>query len=512
MSTGLRHPVQWSKSIVWAGHLVLLIAAASSVLAQDATTPNEGGSGGEAFTIGCGSGKALVGVQGRTGDHFPLGTFVNMIQPICVSVDAGGQWIGSPSPASAKAGVNQGEAGSLMCSSGWAVSGISGRSGIYVDQLEIWCAPLWEYGHLGVAPSQSKWIQGAIGGLGGNYFGPLYCPDRKPGKGFTGRAHDWIDRVALVCNYPSTPPAAVRDLSTPFQVVGGNPVHGYVTLNATAPANGTQVRFSRAVNSDDVNKIPQDPFAANPITVAAGQLTGGLTFNTIPVPSVVNVTLAPNPMSGSVFRTFAILPPSLTRFSLSSDKTSPGGSVSGILSLNGAAYSGGVAVSLTSSDTNTATVAPTAIIQQGQTIGKFPINVRASNRAGCSVISASGVFAPPGSDPVKQATLMVIEPFNKAFTLTTGTPFSSSIIGTVTFPNVTKVPRPVTLVSSNPALFSVPPSLSVPAGAASVDFTITVQSHPPSGLNCGAITATDSAGDRSGVIFSISGSAVKRIG
>ncbi len=76
--------------------LVMSVAAlalppAAAGFAQDATTQAAGGTGGDAFTVSCGSAKAMVGVQGRWSVHPLIGGLVNSVQPICVAVDAGGK-------------------------------------------------------------------------------------------------------------------------------------------------------------------------------------------------------------------------------------------------------------------------------------------------------------------------------------------------------------------------------------------------------------------------------------
>ena len=72
--------------------------AASSLLAQDVTTAKVqaalNGLGAIPYAIGCGS-RTLAGAQGRA---------LLVLQTICVSVDAGGKWIGTPAPAPGIAG------------------------------------------------------------------------------------------------------------------------------------------------------------------------------------------------------------------------------------------------------------------------------------------------------------------------------------------------------------------------------------------------------------------------
>lgn len=498
---------------------ILCAAGTSPARAQDSTTASTGGTGGDPYTIGCGSDKVLVGVQGKYGNHFPLSTYVNFIQPICVAVDTGGTWMGNPAAAADTAGKNEGTFASLRCPSGWAVSAIDGLSGTYVDVFGIFCAPLGDFGHLtGQAPIR---ISGVLGGpglsgaFGGNGFGPLSCPNSKPAKGFTGKAHDWIDRIALVCNFPTTPRAGVLQMSlNPNSIVGGKSVSGDFTLNASAPAGGTRVSFERQINLADEANFPASLLPAA-VTVQAGQKEGSFTVNTKPVVSPVNVTFAALPIAfsarpGDVYRTLKVLPPSLASLSLSSVKVSPGGSVTGTIEITGNAPQGGLAANLTSNAPAVATVPATVDIAAGQSSATFPVSVASGNQSGCAVISASGLFTPAGDSPLREVMLVVAASHNSAFTLST-TNGTSSASSTVKFPGVSSSSRVVNLQSSNPSLISVPASVTVPANSDSAQFTINVQGRPPTGLNCAAVSATDTSGNKNSIVFSISPSSINRI-
>jgi len=498
---------KWPKLIIGTSIVTFLLLASPSLRAQDSTTTGAGGTSGDPYTITCASDKAMVGVQAKYGYHITLGNYVNMVRPVCVKFDAGGDWLGDPIATSSFAGKDEGEYESKTCGRGEVVSGFGGFSGSYLDGLYIYCAQMGQYGHVS---SSALLVQGQIGGIGGTYFGPVSCPSDKPAKGITGKAHDWIDRFALVCNYPSTPGPTVENITMASNtIVGGNTLHGNVSLNAIVQSGGIQVSISRQYDVADVNLLPPNPIASEPL-IPTGSKTGPFVFQTNPVPRVVQVRLNPGPGSPTHFvtTTFSILPPSMSSFSVPA-KASPGGSATGTLTLNGNAPSTGLSATLTSTITADVTVPPAVLIPPGSNTGTFPITVVSNNKSGCSVISASGLFAPAGGTSMKQAMIAIVAPAQPAFRLELSNNVGSSATGTVSYADIQKVPTTFTLVSSNPAMLTVSGSVSIPANSQSTTFPITLQSRPPSGMNCGTITVTDSKGQSNSLIFSITTSGMR---
>jgi len=500
----------WSKPILWLFPSVFFLATAFPLYAQDATTQSDGGPGGDPFTVGCGNDKLMVGVQIRTGDHIPLGLFINMVRPFCVAVDAGGDWLGTPTSTSSFAGHDNGNLDSVMCPRNEAVTGFGGYAGVYVDGISIYCSSGSEYGRVS---NDQHFVDKLVGFRDfEGPKGPFSCPSNKPAKGITGRAHDWLDRLALVCNFPTTPPANVDDISFPDTVIGGNPVAGFVTLNATAPAGGVQVAISRQTDVADSGFFPVNAVSPDPLIVPSGNNRVSFVFNTLSVPRVVNVKLNPGPGSATHFvsKNLRVLPPSLTSVALSQSLTAPGGSVTGTVALNGNAPPGGLTANLTSSVSAVATVPPSVSLAAGASSAAFPITVASTNKSGCTVISASGLFAPQGSSQIRQALLSVKGPFSPAFKLGLTNNLGSSAIGSVLLDDVIKVAETFTLQSNNPSLLNVPASISVPANSQSANFTITVQGLPPSGISCAVVSVTDPKGSQNSMVFLIS-NGLKRI-
>ena len=251
MTTNRERRLSQTKQCLGAWIMAFLALFPATLSAAQSVTASAGGTGGNPYTIGCGT-NAMVGVRGAEHAPVPIGVtvtnliVVGFIQPICVGLNADGSWNGTPAPAQGIAGVYRGTSVSRLCPQNQAVSDISGKSGSYVDQLWIYCVPLVEPGHLnrqgGMVPA------GYIGGTSGNPFGPFLCPDNKPGRGFTGKAEEWVDRVALVCAFPSVAAPVVKTLSlNSNSVVGGTTVNGTVTLNERSVACRIENEVGRAV-------------------------------------------------------------------------------------------------------------------------------------------------------------------------------------------------------------------------------------------------------------------------
>jgi len=500
MTTTCERRLSQKKKCLGAWMTALLALSPAALSAAESVTSSAGGTGGTPYTIGCGT-KAMVGVQGRTYDTgLPgVGRVVGVIQAICVGLNADGSWNGTPAAAPGIAGINRGTFVSLQCPQNQAVSGISGRSGNWVDQLRIHCAPLVEPGHLN---GEGSLLAGLIGKhdtlMPLSSFGAFMCTSDKPGKGFTGKAGEWVDRVALVCDYPSVAAPVVNALSlNSHSVVGGTTVNGTVRLNANALSGGRSVNLSMSVPSAAT-------FQSNPITVPSGTKTAPFVVNTNPVSSSVTNSISASPNTGSLSAAaLAIQAPSLQSVSLSTTRTSPGGSVTGTVSLNGKAFSGGVAVNLTSSDTAAATVPAAVSILQNQTSAHFPVTVRSANQSGCSVISAT-------YNQARQTVLLAV-PTATAIKLSITQTSSNSVTATVRFPSSFNAARTLSLVSNKPATVSVPSSVTVPAGAQSANFTITIGGSLPVGANCAVVTAIYSAGNMASVILNIEGRSVSAI-
>jgi hypothetical protein len=110
------------------------LAITSNAFASN--TPVAGGTEGSSYTLSCGSNRALVGIRGYAGRYID-GAF-----GVCAQINYDGSWQGSVSDTlgpGGYAGSSGGSSFNLTCPSGYAVTGIKGKAGFYIDQLRVRC-------------------------------------------------------------------------------------------------------------------------------------------------------------------------------------------------------------------------------------------------------------------------------------------------------------------------------------------------------------------------------------
>jgi hypothetical protein len=155
-----------------------------------------GSSGGTAYELSCGSGRALVGIKGKAG------SFIDKVQGVCAQINYDGSWQGSTS-VTGSAGGSEGTDYNLTCPSGYAISGIKGKAASYIDQLYVLCQALTSNGKINTYKSQI-W-KGPAGSTGGYSFGPLICTDNSiPARMIKGKAGIWVDSIGLGCDSVTT--------------------------------------------------------------------------------------------------------------------------------------------------------------------------------------------------------------------------------------------------------------------------------------------------------------------
>jgi hypothetical protein len=487
--------------------LVAALARPAALEAQDVTLQSAGGNGGDPYSIGCGS-KAMVGMQGRSGRSIAQEGVVKVIQALCVQLQADGAWIGDPAPGVGIAGVNEGVFTSLTCPRNHAVSGISGFAlNGYVNTVSIWCAPMGAYGKLN---GTSTHLNGAIsGGLGatwvstlGTPFGAFLCPDSKPGKGFVGRAHDWVDQIALVCNFPATASPAVKEIAlSTSSLTGGGTLTGTLTLNAAAPAAGHHVTLW--LNDASLGTLP-----INPVPFGGGQqmATFSLKTNAVTVPSTVSMTATPS--VGAPIGRATLQPPGLKQVSLSASTVSGGGSATGTVELTGKAFDGGVALSLTSLNPAVASVPSAVVVPEAHISATFPVTTNGSPNGGCATIVATynsverlarlaifpTIASPPSTSSKSSGPLAL-----------SGSSGSARMV--VSFASASTLARTVDLTSSDPAVVTPPAHVEVPAGATAASFVIRVGNGAP-GAACALLVARDGSGQVSWLVVGLLGSSI----
>ncbi len=253
----------------------------------------------------------------------------------------------------------------------------------------------------------------------------------------------------------------LRSISvSPYSVIGGNPATGTVTLNDLAPSGGTVITLS---SSSAAASVPAS------VTVAAGATTQTFAVTTTTVTQNTSVNLSAS-NAGTTVSAGLYLQPLLANLWLNPSSVYGGGTSVGTVTLNAAAPSGGITITLASSNTAVATVPASIPVAAGATSATFNIATSA-----VSVSSSSSISAAYGGVTLQQ-TLSVV-PLLASVSLSPNRVIGGgSATGTVNLSG----PAPsggitVTLASDNTAVATVPANVAVAAGTTSAQFPVTAQ-------------------------------------
>jgi hypothetical protein len=326
----------------------------------------------------------------------------------------------------------------------------------------------------------------------------------------SGRAHDWIDRVSLTCGTPTmqAPIVGLTKVGGAFPLAGGRPMLGVITLNAPALVGGVLVTLSQkvALGGDFFGQpLPGVTFTPNPVIIPAGQDRATFIVSTPGVTSSAILGVFTTISGTTTLTGYAYAdPPSINKLSLSATTTSPGAQVTGTLVMYGKAFTGGLAVQLTTGDATVATVPASVIVPQGDSIATFAVAVGAQSANRCTLIRAD-------YNTIQKSTYLAVVPAG-GFVVKSKLPISlvastGSSQVTVSFALAAANPRTVTMASSNPSMVNVPSTVTVPANAASVKVGLTI-SNPVGSAACVSIAARDATGSSDSVILMLQGTSV----
>ena len=252
----------------------------------------------------------------------------------------------------------------------------------------------------------------------------------------------------------------------PTSVTGGTVSTGTVTLLSAAPAGGMVVTLA---SSSASATVPAS------VTVLAGATTATFTVNTTTVTAVTAVTITAT--SGVVSKTAALtVNPAAASVSLTSVTVNPasvvgGAGVTGTVTLSGAAPAGGVVVTLTSSSVS-AKVPVSVTVPAGATSATFAITtVKVTAVASVNITGTYNAVSQRGTLQVTPTCAPVTFVLNP-----TSVKGGTSSTGTITLNG----PAPaggavVTLKSSKTTAATVAASVTVPAGATTVNFTVSTK-------------------------------------
>ena len=245
-------------------------------------------------------------------------------------------------------------------------------------------------------------------------------------------------------------------------IVGGTgSVSGTVTLNMAAPSGGVTVSLSSSTTS--AATVPGS------VNIASGATSANFTVSTLGVSSPTTVTITAT-YQGSKTATLTVDPASINALSVSpSSVYGKIGSSTGTVTLGQPAPAGGAIVTLTSGNTNAATVPSSVTVAAGQTVATFPIATLLVPTATNLTITATYNGSKTASFTVHP---IVINSVSLSPSSVTGTVANSN--GTVTLNTAAPAGGLVVgLASSNTEVATVPSTVTVPAGSTTANFTIT---------------------------------------
>ncbi|MDQ3666919.1 MAG: hypothetical protein M3410_10145 [Acidobacteriota bacterium] len=469
-----------------------LLVYSVPAIAQD--TGAVGGSGGRQFSIPCPEGQALIGIGGTT---FAVGNFVDSVFGRCSPVHPGGSRFGQITTTPGASGTGGSERAS--CPSPQVVSGIRVTpsvvtAGTLVGGISLLCKSI---GNDGRTTGNATLVQGFTAGSGLSTPTDLNCPNNLPGRGFHGRAGDFVDSIGLQCGLPDISPPVVSSLTlSNATVLGSRTVTATVTLNKPAPPSGANVTL-------ESNAPAIITFSPSPLQIAT-QPTGTFEVRTVPVATSTNVNVTATLGQSSRSAALRVNPPTVTSLvflgpsEVTTGTLTGGTRVDGQVRLDGPAPNG-FKVSLTNSNTNAAQrPSPFEVeVTAGQLSQSFSIETRpvitdttVTIGASATVSRAFTVRAPRMQSLSLSATHVIGGgPVTGTATLT-GPLGPGGFEGGLSGGNL----NGISLSSSNPAAATVP-SIVIGRSEPSVTFPVTLGGSNSS--QCTEITGTINNSNRS---------------
>jgi hypothetical protein len=278
--------------------------------------------------------------------------------------------------------------------------------------------------------------------------------DSAPGVGaFTA----WSSTGSFVV--PATPPKVGSLAISKDPASNGDSETVTVQLTTPAPSGGATV----SLTSSDTTAAPLPATLTVPVGFSFGQFrfqVGDVTASTL-----VTLTGTLNGSSASV--SFTDQPPALQSLSVFSPITG-GSQTSLIVMLTGAAPSGGALVNL-SSDSPAASPPATATIPAGS--HSVTLNVPTSTVTANTTVTISAAWN--GTTVQTQLTLTPQQPPTSLTLNPSSTSGSTGSSGTVTIASPATSDLSLSLTSSNPAVVSMPNSVTIPSGSTTGGFSIT---------------------------------------
>jgi hypothetical protein len=243
-------------------------------------------------------------------------------------------------------------------------------------------------------------------------------------------------------------------------VYGGNSVAGKVTLDAAAPAGGFAV--SLASDTTSVATVPAS------VTVAAGAKTAAFKIKTVGV--AANATVKVTATAGAVSKvlTLTVKPARLSSLLVPASVVG-GNKVTGKVMVEGLAPTGGIEVTLSSSNTSVATVPALVTIAAGKSYATF-------NVSSTPVVSSTQATITATARGLSKTDVLTVKPAGLskvALSRTTVTGGSTTVVtATVYLTGPAPTGGLVVNLASNNDAATVPATVDVAEGKTTAKFTV----------------------------------------
>ncbi|MDR3692099.1 MAG: protease pro-enzyme activation domain-containing protein [Fimbriimonas sp.] len=256
--------------------------------------------------------------------------------------------------------------------------------------------------------------------------------------------------------------AGVSVSATSIEGGNGTTLTGSITLNMAAPTGGQTITLS---SSNAAVTVPAT------VTVAAGSSSATFTVTTKAVSAITSVTLTGSMSGSSATANLTLTSPHPTSMTLSSSSVVGGTSTTGTVKIAEAAPTGGVVVTLTSSNTAAATTPASVTVASGATSATFALSTVAVASSATSTITAtSGTSSATAGLTVTAATVSSLSLSSTSLYGGLGT----TVTGTVTLTGPAPVAGAVvSLATSSISATLSATSITIPSGKTSGTFTFT---------------------------------------
>jgi trimeric autotransporter adhesin len=284
----------------------------------------------------------------------------------------------------------------------------------------------------------------------------------------TASSANAVSATLAVSGAPSDTGGTLGSISSlsisPSSVSGGQGATGTVTLASPAATGGVPVSLS---SSNAAVTVPAS------VVIPAGQSMGTFSVSTSAVSSPVTATvtassantasamLTVNPSSGGNTASIASL-------SISPSSVSGGQGATGTVTLASPAATGGVPVSLSSSNA-AVTVPASVVIPVGQSSGTFPVSTSAVSSTTMATVTASSANTASATVTVNPAPPACVGDVTFSKSQVVG---GNSVNGTVSLTEPAPATGQPVSLSSSSASASVPAQVTVPPGQTSTGFAV----------------------------------------